>query len=660
MSEEIKEPNIESSSEETTTETLIIPGLNREWRPQDADTIDYKEYTRNRIRNAFVPEGTIFKPAKPKPTIMDDTHKRVAVYARVSTKSNEQVSSIENQTRYYTQKIEKTENWSLQKIYADEGKSGTSLRGRDSFKQMIADAQDKQMDLIVCASVSRFARNISVCMDQVRDLKTMNPSHPVGVYFETENIYTLDPDSNQMLQMHALVADWESGNKSRRMILSYDQRICMGQYPVADLLGYRHTIDGKLLIEPSEAITVKYIFYAILNGMNCSQIAEVLTQKKRPTLKGRTEWNAAMVRAVLQNERRWGDLEARKIIVVDYVKGTTKKNEDDRDGAFVPNHHEGIVTRAVGQAVKYVIASGKKYGTGVMDLGVIEHGALKGFVSVCPSWGGVDCKTFLDVSSSVYNDEEFQEIQEEANIINGKEHSKVLSMSFTGYEVPRSAYFLGRSSPALTISTSKINLNRVCHERLGNCQYVEILYHPILQAIVVRECEETALNAIRWESEEGKQEFSFTSRAFCNAIYEQFMWIRDCRFKFRGFMRERGGKKILFFYLDEPQILLGTKRRKVERTGESPSGAVYINYKVDPDNKEKLETDDAILAYPESWSGCDVGASYAIRERRVKLANDVTADDLNERGKVVANPMIGELPTREEVREELNKLLLAM
>ena len=87
---------------------------------------------------------------------------------------------------------------------------------------------------------------------------------------------------------------------------------------------------------------------------------------------------------------------------------------------------------------------------------------------------------------------------------------------------------------------------------------------------------------------------------------------------------------------------------------------VYIKHKIEADSESALQTDDAILAYPEEWSGCEVGASYAIRERRLKLANNVTADDVRERGKIVANPMIGELPTKEEVREELKKLLMAM
>ena len=70
-------------------------------------------------------------------------------------------------------------------------------------------AQNKKMDLILCASVSRFARDISDCVDHIRLLKTANPSHPVGVYFETEDIYTLDPTSDERLEMHAFFSGWE-------------------------------------------------------------------------------------------------------------------------------------------------------------------------------------------------------------------------------------------------------------------------------------------------------------------------------------------------------------------------------------------------------------------------------------------------------------------
>ena len=246
-----------------SVEVEILPQAS-EWEKRHLEYEQRKDDTRNRIRlnaqNNQDRASACFRPAKPAPSIDDNEHKVVAVYARVSTAREEQISSIENQTLYYTKKIEDKPNWEMQEIYSDEGKSGTSMRHRDEFKRMIENARQKKFDMIICASVSRFARNVSDCLDQVLELKTMNPSHPIGVYFETENIYTLNPDSEQALGIHALLADWESANKSRRMILSYDQRILTGQYPVADLLGYRHTKEGDLVIVKEEAKTVRFIF----------------------------------------------------------------------------------------------------------------------------------------------------------------------------------------------------------------------------------------------------------------------------------------------------------------------------------------------------------------------------------------------------------------
>ena len=629
------------------------------WQPQDADKEDIKSYTRYRVRHACVGPNVTFKPAKPKPTITDEGDKRVAVYARVSTKSAEQVSSIENQTKYYTDKIENTDNWELQEIYSDEGKSGTSMRKRLRFKQMIEDAGEKKMDLILCASVSRFARNVSDCIEQVRQLRTMNPSHPVGVYFETENIYTLDPDSNQMLTMHAMLADWESANKSRRMILSYDQRICTGQYPVADLLGYKHTIDGNLLIEEEGAKTVKFIFYAFISGMTCEKIARILTEKKRPTLKGRTDWNAAMVRNIMQNERRWGDLDVRKTIVIDYVKGKTVRNDNIRDGAYVTQHHQGIVSPAVAKAAKLVAASGKRLGAGVMDISVIKQGALKGFVSVCPSWGGIDADAFIKVCSEVYSPEELEQLSFEANVRSGKEHSKVISMQFDGYEVPYGAFFLKRNCPIITLSSKRVFINKACHERLDNCQYIEVLYNPILQAIILRASNKDTPNAIPWVNSKGKMELNFYAKAFCSAIYEQLHLVRDYRFKFRGVLRERGLGKILFFYLDEPQILTGKRKKNVEAIEKRENGIRYIKFKTD-DEQEDFSTDDSILAYPEYFEENGFGTSYALRRWRDRLFSNLSEADVREQGVIVDNPMIGVLPSRDEVKQEIQILLQSM
>ncbi len=616
------------------------------WRPQDADREDRKAYIRNRVKNAKVPEGAIFRPAKPKPSITDTGQKTVAVYARVSTKSEEQVSSIENQTKYYMEKIEKTPNWNMYEIYADEGKSGTSMKKRKEFRRMLEDAAAKKMDLILCASVSRFARNMTDCMEQISNLKTVNPSHPVGVYFETENIYTLDPDCEQILSVHAMLADWESANKSRRMILSYDQRICTGQYPVADLLGYRHTSDGDLVIVEDEALTVRFIFLARMLGYSCEQIAEILTEKERRTLKGRTEWNAAMVKNVMSNERRWGDLEARKTIVIDYKKGKTTKNTDIRDAAYVPNHHEGIVTPQMAKAVKMIAQSARNL-EGIPDISVIEKGGLKGFVSVNPGFSGVDRNTLEYLSGSVYDETEYENLQREVRIINGEDCSNILSMDFTGYYVPYSAYFIGRDTPTMIISRKQLKFNRKCYDKMSGCSNIELLYHPFLQAIIIRNNED----GFCWMNDSGKSTMGITAHAFCKAVYEEQDWIENYSFRFRGITRERGNHKLMIFFLDEPQIVASKATKKAAKLvveEQKDLASRYIPYK-------KSEVDNT----EEGWKK-RVGKLYAMRKRRDGLIDSLSVADIAEPGTIVENPLIGKIPTRDEVMGEFEQILMSM
>lgn len=617
------------------------------WKPQDADKEFIKQQIRNRVRNATVSENTTFLPAKPDPTILDDEPKTVAVYARVSTKSTEQVSSIENQTRYYSEKIEKTPNWTMQEIYSDEGKSGTSMRKRTEFVRMLQDAKDKKMDLILCASVSRFARNVSDCMEQVRTLKTQNPNHPVGVYFETENIYTLDPNSHQALSMHAMLADWESANKSRRMILSYDQRICMGQYPVLDLLGYRHTKDGQLIINEDEAKTVRFIFLSYLNGSSLEEIADSLTAMKRPTLRGRTDWNATMVQNVMTNERRWGDLHARKTIVVDFVKGKTRKNDHIRDAAYVNGHHDGIVTPEIAKAAQLVMHSNHGYSGGVSESCVIQQGSLKGFVSISPQWVGMNHESLLEICKCAYTDRELSSLMRESQIRAGAEHSNVLSMSFSGYQVPQGVMFLNRSTPTVTISQKHLKFNKATMERFRGCEYVEFLYHPILKALAIRSCSADDPNAFRLDSEK-TQPISIYAVAFCNAIYHELDWIKAYSFRFRGITRVKKGSSIMMFYLDEPQILVDKETKKKYKDNENyPLCYIpYRNFELSEDNT--------------SSDNDGFGLSIGMRKKRDKLINALKKSDIVSKCIPVVDPVIGVIPSKEEIQEELDDLLLSM
>ena len=117
-----------------------------------------------------------------------ENKRRVAAYARVSTDTEEQATSYEAQIDYYYRYISSRQDWVLVDVYADEGISGPSTKHRDGFNRTIADALDGKIDLIVTKSISRFARNTVDTLTTVRKLKEKG----IEVYFEKENIYTLD------------------------------------------------------------------------------------------------------------------------------------------------------------------------------------------------------------------------------------------------------------------------------------------------------------------------------------------------------------------------------------------------------------------------------------------------------------------------------------
>ena len=523
---------------------------------------------------------------------------------------------------------------------------------------MIADAADKKMDLILCASVSRFARDVSDCIEQVRKLKTVNPTHPVGVYFETEDIYTLDPNVSERLEMHAMFSAWESRNKSRRMILSYDQRICTGQYPVLDLLGYRHTEEGELIIQPEEAKTVRFIFLAYIAGYSYKTIAEILTNKKRPTLTGRTEWNASMVKAIMYNERRWGDLDARKTVCIDYKERIIVKNKDIRDAAYIPNHHEGIVTPAIAKAAHLLASSGKTVNI-VPKTEIITDGSLKGFISIAPSWKGIDDASLQLVSRNVYTDEEYEQIEQISRISSGDEHSNVLSLVFSGYEVPYGVFFMNQKTPSMTVTYKTLKFNKAMLSRMGNCKFIEILYHPILKMIAVRETTQDNAYALAWTNSDGTLKPSLNSAALSKSIYDRIGWKQDYKFKFRGITRIRGNGKIMFFYLDEPQIIPSKKAREQLSQNKDTPTEQFIEYKETIESEKPTPPKKILLS--ETWANQGIfGISLSLRQKRDWIVHSVSEKDIQTSGIYVDNPLIGALPTQTEVADELEKLIASM
>jgi len=243
------------------------------------------EKARIRVRYKGVdPSELEFIPAILQENFYEDKReKRVAIYARVSTDDPRQTSSYELQQNHYTDLVNQHPGWNLVDIYADEGISGTSLQHRNAFIRMINDCDEGKIDLIVTKSVSRFARNVLDCIGHVRKLAALNP--PVGILFETENIYTLNSNSEMSLSIISTLAQEESHNKSEIMNASIEMRFKRGIFLTPPLLGYDHDEVGNLVINNKEAKTVRLIFFMYLYGYTSTQIVETLISLERKTKK---------------------------------------------------------------------------------------------------------------------------------------------------------------------------------------------------------------------------------------------------------------------------------------------------------------------------------------------------------------------------------------
>lgn len=364
-----------------------------------------REKVHKRYSNRREPD--VIYPAKKQVDFYDaDIHQRVAVYVRVSTDNLGQETSYELQKNYYEEFVLKHPNWKLVKIYADKGISGTSTKHRVELNQMLADSRDGKIDLIITKSVSRLARNTVDCITMVRNLAELR--NPVGVFFESECIFSLNEDTNMPLSFLASIAENESRIRSRSMEVSLAQRLNGGLPLTPKLLGYSHDTDGKLVINPDEAPTVKLIFYMYLSGYSSSHIAKTLEALGKRTFLGNSKWTSGTVIQVLRNERHCGDVLTRKTFTPDVISHKSKKNRGERQQSLYKGEHEAIVSRDDYIAVQHMINNAKYGGKSILpELRVIESGVLKGFVTISPKWAGFKVADYLQASMSVYTDDTY-------------------------------------------------------------------------------------------------------------------------------------------------------------------------------------------------------------------------------------------------------------
>ena len=268
--------------------------------------------------------------------------RRVAAYARVSTDSEEQLSSYEAQIDYYTKYIKSRNDWKFVNVYTDEGITATNTKKRDGFKQMIQDALDGKIDLIVTKSVSRFARNTVDTLTTVRKLKEKG----VEVYFEKESIYTLDSKGELLITIMSSLAQEESRSISENVTWGQRKRFADGKVslPYKQFLGYEKGKDGIPKVVEKEAKIVRLIYRLFLEGKTISAISTYLTNEKIPTPAGKGKWSTSTVHSILTNEKYKGDALLQKCYTVDFLTKKKKKNNGEIPQYYVKNNHEAIIS----------------------------------------------------------------------------------------------------------------------------------------------------------------------------------------------------------------------------------------------------------------------------------------------------------------------------
>ncbi len=279
-------------------------------------------------------EIKVIQPAKKKAV-----KQKVCAYARVSTDSEVQEDSLQNQTNYYMNYIQSHKEWQFAGIYSDQGISGFKEK-RPGFQQMIADARAGKIDLILVKSISRFARNTETVLKFSRELKARG----VGIFFELQNINTLSNEGELMLTILAAFAQAESESNSGNVKTAIRQKFKQGQpiSSVAHTYGFDRNEAGEVIINEEQAQVVRMIFDIAEKKVWPSKIADYLNEKKIHGIIGE-KWGASSVRNILKQEAYVGDRILQKTYTNDQRK--VRKNNGVLDKWYIEDAHPAIITR---------------------------------------------------------------------------------------------------------------------------------------------------------------------------------------------------------------------------------------------------------------------------------------------------------------------------
>ena len=299
--------------------------------------------------------------------------KRVAAYARVSTKQDDQINSYDAQVKHYTEYCSSRPDWEFVGMYSDRGITGTSRKHRVGFNRMIQDAMDGKIDLIVLKSVQRFARNTVDTIGVSRQLRDRG----VEVIFEENNLSNFDPNGELNLTICASIAQEESRNISENVKWGKNKRYKEGITAVgySHFLGYDKDPDPKVgfRINPEQAETVRLIYSLFMKGRTACGICRYLEEKGYRTPGGKDRWRVSTVESILTNEKYKGDARIQKSYVRDFLTHASVRNNGEVESWYVEEHHEAIIEPEEWELVQLEIERRRKFRRTYSSTSVISN-----------------------------------------------------------------------------------------------------------------------------------------------------------------------------------------------------------------------------------------------------------------------------------------------
>jgi site-specific DNA recombinase len=275
---------------------------------------------------------------------------RVAAYARVSTDEAEQLNSYNVQCEYYTTYIQGKPEWEFVGLYADEGITGTSAKRRKEFQRLIKDALDNKIDLILVKSVSRFARNTVDSLQTVRSLRDKG----VRVFFEKENIDSMDAKCDMILSIYSSLAEEESRSISTNIRWAHQKKVERGEVVLNfnNIYGYQQDEEKNVTIKIQEAEVVREIYHKYLIGYSLGSIIRELKEAGIKSPMGGKKWSSSTVKRILENEKYIGDVILQKTYKRDFLTQRRVLNTGQAPQKYVENNHPAIIDKLTWEAVQ--------------------------------------------------------------------------------------------------------------------------------------------------------------------------------------------------------------------------------------------------------------------------------------------------------------------